>query len=73
MLVKDLIAKLMKLPQDATIGTVDVADGQVHKSVSIVTNKDTLYDSFIGEEITIKQIEESRHSNRDRICDFYIV
>lgn len=72
MIIKDLIGKLEKLPSNATIGMIDIDDVRLIENVSIRTNKEVVTDS-IGDKISIKKIEESRISNENKICDYYIV
>lgn len=72
MLIKDLIRELEKLPEDATIGMIDIDETRLLEDVSIRTNKEFVCDS-IGFEISIERIEKSRQSNKSKICDYYIV
>lgn len=72
MLIKNLIKELEKLPEDATIGMIDIDDVRLLEEVAIRTNKEVACDS-IGFEISIEKIEKSRKSNKSKICDYYIV
>lgn len=70
MKVKDLIKKLQELPQDATIGIIDVYDYDISEYVFIYDDKDIIIDLYT--DMTIKDIENRRKTNQSNICDFYI-
>lgn len=73
MLVEDLIKELEKLPKGSTIGMIDIDDVKLIPEISIKSNKDTVYDYSVGDEISIERIENMRISNKEKICDYYIV
>ena len=73
MLVEDLIKELEKLPKGSTIGMIDIDDVRLIPEVDIRSNKDTVYDYSVGDEISIERIENMRISNKEKICDYYIV
>ena len=70
MKVKELIEELNKLPQEATIGAFDLEDLFVNDMVYIYSKTDTCYRA--SGNISIKEIEEFRHSNLRKVCDYYI-
>lgn len=72
MLVIDLIKELEKLPNNATIGTININETKIINDVPIKTNQEMLYDQN-HDRIKIERIEQMRTSNKDKICDFYIV
>ena len=73
MLVEDLIKDLEKLPKGSTIGMINIDDVRLIPEVYIRSNKDTVYDCSVGDEISIERIENMRISNKEKICDYYIV
>lgn len=72
MKVEDLIKELERLPKDSTIGMINIDDVRLIEDVGIRTNEYIVRDS-IGDEISIKEIEGFRKSNKSKVCDFYIV
>ena len=73
MFVEDLIKELGKLPKGSTIGMIDIGDVRLIPEVYIRSNKDTVYDYSVGDEISIERIENMRISNKEKICDYYII
>ena len=53
MLVEDLIKELEKLPKGSTIGMINIDDVRLIPEVYIRSNKDTVYDCSVGDEISI--------------------
>lgn len=72
MVVKELLKLLKGLPLDATIGVIDFYELRIENSVSIKSNNDIVYDGN-GYATTISEIETARKSNKDKICNYYIV
>lgn len=70
MKVKELIEKLKELPEDATIGTFYECDRYIENHILICTNKDRIY-TPMG-YIFIKDVENGRISNKERLCDYYL-
>lgn len=72
MLVKDLIEKLESLPKNSNIGMIDIYEYRFSKNICIVTNKDKIFDDR-GCQVLVEDIGKERISNKDNICDYYIV
>ena len=71
MLVKELIKELEKLPENSTVGVIDAYDYRVFREIFIMTNDEML--DNCGTSILIKDLEEMRKSNKNNICDYYLV
>lgn len=71
MLVKELIKELEKLPENSTVGVIDAYDYSVFKEIFVMTNDEMLDNN--GTSILIKDLEEMRKSNKNNICDYYLV
>jgi len=70
MRVIDLIKELEKLPKDATIGSFDIEDAVISQEVVIYSKESIVYGEV--SRMTMKEIEDFRHSNKDKKCDYYI-
>ena len=71
MLVEDLIKELEKLPKNSTVGVIDTYDCRVFREIFLMTNNEIVNND--GTSILIKDLEEMRKSNKNNICDYYIV
>ena len=71
MLVQDLIKELEKLPKGSTVGVIDTYAYRVYKEIFIMTNDEMVNND--GTSILIKDLEETRKSNKNNICNYYLV
>ena len=71
MLVEDLLKELEKLPKNSTVGVIDTYDFRVFREIFLMTNDEIVNND--GTPILIKDLEEMRKSNKNNICDYYIV
>lgn len=71
MLVEDLIKELEKLPKSSTVGVIDTCDYKVFREIFLMINDEMINSD--GTSILIKDLEEMRKSNKNNICDYYIV
>lgn len=67
---EDLIKMIEELPDGCEIGTIFPDECRVARTV-IILGKDKKLVSG-NTEMTIREIEQSRRSNNNSICDYYI-
>jgi len=73
MKVKEFIEELKQLPENATIGMLDVDDIRIYEKVYIHDNNDYV-DSYIEDNVLtpVSLFVKTRRSNKDKECDYYI-
>lgn len=64
---EELLKIIEELPDGCEIGSIDVADSYVDKTIRILAS-----DGYVN-CTKISDIEKGRRSNKNRICDYYIV
>jgi hypothetical protein len=69
MKVKDLIDELSRLPENATIGTLNYDGGTMSDDVPIMYKKEKL--THLGD--TCKEISNVSFNRKHNECDYYIV